>query len=51
MVLQDSKVKKKNLSTAWADYRKAFDSVQDSWIFKATEIYMRAKWLLITVAT
>lgn len=26
MVLKDAKSKKKNLSTAWTDYKKAFDS-------------------------
>ena len=39
MILEDSKVKKKNLSTAWVDYRKAFDSVPHSWIIRALEIY------------
>ena len=28
-----------NLSTAWIDYKKAFDSVPHEWILKATELY------------
>ena len=39
MILEDSRMKKKNLSTAWIDYRKAFDSVPHSWIIQAMEIY------------
>ena len=39
MILEDYKNKKKNLSTAWIDYSKAFDSVPHSWIIKAMEIY------------
>ena len=32
MILEDSNNNKKNLSTAWIDYQKAFDSVPHSWI-------------------
>ena len=39
MILEDCKAKRKNLSTAWIDYRKAFDSVPHSWIIKAMQIY------------
>ena len=39
MILEDCKAKRKNLSTAWIDYRKAFDSVSHSWIIKAKQIY------------
>jgi len=31
--------KKKNLSTAWIDYKKAFDSVPHSWILKCMKLY------------
>ena len=31
--------KKKNLSTVWIDYKKAFDSVPHTWIEKCLEIY------------
>ena len=33
------KMRKKNLSTPWVDYKKAFDSVPHSWILKRLEIY------------
>ena len=33
-VLENSKKRKKNLSTACIDYKKAFDSVPHSWILK-----------------
>ena len=33
------KNRKKNLSTAWIDYKKAFDSVPHTWILKAIELY------------
>ena len=39
MILEDCMSKKKNLSTAWIDYQKAFDSVPHSWIIKVMEIY------------
>ncbi|XP_078348127.1 uncharacterized protein LOC144633190 isoform X1 [Oculina patagonica] len=39
MILEDCKTKKKNLSTAWIDYKKAFDSVPHTWIIKCMEIY------------
>ena len=31
--------RKKNLSTAWRDYKKAFDSVPHSWILKCLQTY------------
>ena len=37
-ILEEVKSKKKNLSTAWVDYKKAFDSVPHSWIVKSLEI-------------
>ena len=39
MILDDCKTKKKNLSTAWIDYKKTFDSVPHTWIIKCMEIY------------
>ena len=38
-ILEETKRNKKNLSTAWIDYKKAFDSVPHSWIRKCLEIY------------
>ena len=38
IVIEDCKKKKKNLSIAWLDYQKAFDSMPHSWIIHALEI-------------
>ena len=38
-ILENSKKRKKNLSTAWIDYRKAFDSVPHSWILTCLQMY------------
>ncbi len=38
-IMEEAKTKKKNLSTAWIDYKKAFDSVPHTWIEKCLEIY------------
>lgn len=38
-ILEDAKRKNKNLSTAWIDYQKAYDSVPHKWILKTLEIY------------
>ena len=37
-ILENCK-KRKNLSTAWIDYKKAFDSVPHSWILKCLQMY------------
>ena len=37
-ILEEVKSKRKNLSTAWVDYKKGFDSVPHSWIAKSLEI-------------
>ena len=39
MILKECKSKRKNLSSAWIDYRKAFDSIPHSWIIKALQMY------------
>ena len=39
MIMEDCKTRKKNLTTSWIDYRKAFDSVPHSWIVKALDLY------------
>ena len=39
MILEECQNKRKNLSTAWIDYRKAFDSIPHSWIIKAMQMY------------
>ena len=38
-ILENCKKKKKNLSTAWIDYKKAFDSVPHSWIPACLRMY------------
>ena len=38
-ILEETKSRKRNLSTAWVDYKKAFDSVPHTWILKSLEIY------------
>ena len=37
--MEEVKSKKRNLSTTWIDYKKAFDSVPHSWIEKSLEIH------------
>ena len=39
IVLEDCHTRKKSLSTAWIDYRKAYHNVPHSWIIKVMEIY------------
>ena len=39
MIIESCKKKHRNLSAAWIDYRKAFDSVPHKWILKALDIY------------
>ena len=46
-ILENCKKSKKNLSTAWIDYKKAFDSVPHSWILKCLQMY-RIHPVLIT---
>ena len=38
-ILENCKKRKKNLSTAWIDYKKAFDSVPHSWILKCLQMF------------
>ena len=38
-ILENCKKRKKNMSTAWIDYKKAFDSVSHSWILKCLQMY------------
>jgi len=37
-IYEDCKIKNKNLSMAWIDYQKAFDSVPCSWVEKSIEL-------------
>ncbi|XP_047478488.1 uncharacterized protein LOC125031649 [Penaeus chinensis] len=38
-VIEDAKRGKRNLSMAWIDYKKAYDSIPHSWIIAAMKIY------------
>ena len=38
-IIEEVKSKKRNLTTAWIDYKKAFDSVPHSWILKSLEMH------------
>ena len=39
MILDDAKNRQKNLSVAWIDYRKAYDSIPHDWLIKSLEIH------------
>ena len=39
MILEHCKKRKRNLSCAWIDYRKAFDSVPHEWILRSLELF------------
>ena len=46
MILQNAKKSKRNLSTAWIDYRKAFDSVPHDWLIRSLEIHKFPKKII-----
>ena len=39
MILENSKKRKRNLSCAWIDYKKTFDSVPHEWILRSLELF------------
>ena len=39
MILENCKKRKRNLSSAWIDYKKAFDSVPHEWILRSLELF------------
>ena len=39
MVMDNVKLKQRNISTAWIDYKKAFDSVPHDWIIETLKIH------------
>ena len=45
-ILENCKKMKKNLSTAWIDYKKAFDGVPHSWILKCLQMYKMSMTLV-----
>ena len=48
-ILENCKNRKKNLSTAWIDYKKAFDSVPHSWILKCLQMYKNHPVLITSI--
>ena len=42
MVMDNVKLKQRNISTAWIDYKKAFDSVPHDWIIETLKIQIRS---------
>ena len=38
-ILENQRKKRKNLSTVWIDYKKAFDSVPHSWVLQCLNMY------------
>ena len=48
-ILENCKKRKKNLSTAWIDYKKAFDSVPHYWILKCLQMYKIQPVLIIFI--
>ena len=49
MVCQDSHNAHKNLSMAWTDVRKAFDSVSHEWLQEIMSLHKFARWICRTV--
>jgi len=39
MVMEEAKKKKRNISTAWIDYKKAFDSIPHDWIVETLRMH------------
>ena len=39
MIMENAKAKKRNISTAWIDYRKAYDSVPHDWIVEVLKMH------------
>ncbi|CAH2106948.1 unnamed protein product [Euphydryas editha] len=54
-ILEDAHQSQRNLSVAWIDYRKAFDSVSHEWLLKLLDIYkcppMIKKFLLLAMSS
>jgi len=49
-ILEEVRASKKNLTTAWVDYKKAFDSVPHDWILKSLEIYRTSPVIIKFIA-
>ena len=51
MVCQDSRNPKRNISMAWIDVKKAFDSVSHEWLVEMMRLVKFSAWMCETVAT
>ena len=51
MLLENSRSRHRNLSTAWIDYRKAFDSVPHTWILKVLQMYKMSPTIINFLTT
>ena len=51
MITEDEKQLKKNLSTAWIDYAKAYDSIPHSWILHCLKTYNFSHHLINYIGT
>ena len=51
MIFENCKKKSRNLSTAWIDYKKAFDSVPHAWIIKSLQIHKVSPFLINFLST
>ena len=45
MVCEDSKIKKRNLSMAWIDVKKAYDSVDHKWLVEMMAVHWFPDWV------
>ena len=39
LILENCKKRKRNLTCAWIDYKKAFDSIPHEWILRSLELF------------
>ena len=46
MIIEDCQSKHRNVSVAWIDYCKAFDSVRHSWILKVLDLFKISRVLI-----
>ena len=51
LILENARKSKRNLSTAWIDYRKAFDSVPHDWLRRSLQIHKFPEKLINFFAT
>ena len=49
MVYQDSQRGERNLSVAWVDVRKAFDTIDHRWLVQMYELQRFPRWLGVAI--